>query len=182
MPEYTDPNTDPRNIIDEFKGMPSEVIRSKVQDRTLGFAIAMVNWSGDFNFSGLVRSANNFGAKHVFYVSEKRRWDKRGAQGTYNYTNVDWAGNDENNLFNLAKDFGYIPIAVEQSEKAISLYNFEMPLAPLFILGSESEGLTENMLNQIESHIVIPGVGSTRSLNAAVAGSVVMSFFHASKC
>ena len=172
---YIDPNLDTRNVTDEFKGLPTEEIRDAVRSRTLGFAVAMVNWTGDFNFSSLVRSANSFGAEKVYYVSEKSRWDKRGAQGTYNYTDVEWVASEEG-LVEAAKRDDFTMVALEQTSVAVGLYDYVFPERPMLVLGNESVGVSDELLSKIDNHVVIPSVGSTRSLNAAVAGSVAMSW------
>ena len=65
-----------------------DLIKREVEKNTFPYAVLMENCGSDFNLSTLVRNANAFGAKEVFYLKDKKRWDKRGAVGTYHYTNV----------------------------------------------------------------------------------------------
>ena len=42
------------------------------------------------------------------------------------------------------------------------------------IIGNESNGVSEELLNKADGHIKIPMLGKTESLNASVAASIVM--------
>jgi TrmH family RNA methyltransferase len=55
-----------------------------------------------------------------------------------------------------------------------SLYTFKFPKNPLFIIGSESTGISKRTLNMCDHIVFIEQEGSCRSLNAAVAGSIIM--------
>ena len=53
-PTFTKWN-DPRNVIDEFKGVPTEQIKQILQARANPFSVLMEHWVGDFNISLLDR-------------------------------------------------------------------------------------------------------------------------------
>ena len=171
---YLDPNTDPRNVTDEFKGMETENIRDIVRSRTFPYAAAMVNWENDFNFSGMVRTANAMGCRKIYYVAPKRKWDKRGAQGTYNYTDVEYCASEEE-LFDRLEEDNWQPIAIEQSGRSAPLWVFDIHERMCFVFGAESTGLTPEAIEKCDKAVFIPQYGSTRSLNAAVASGIVLA-------
>ena len=74
------------NVIDEYKNLEVDEIKSRMTNN--GFIVAMTHIEGDFNFGNVVRSANAFGAEEVWYIGGKKKWDKRSAVGTYNYTKL----------------------------------------------------------------------------------------------
>lgn len=59
-----------------------------------------------------------------------------------------------------------------QAEKFIQEADFKVP--SLLIIGNESKGVSDELLNMADSLIKIPMVGEAESLNAAVASSIVM--------
>lgn len=66
--------------------------------------------------------------------------------------------------------------AVEQTEKAISLENFQ-PIKGktyAFILGNEIKGVEQKVIDRIQQAIEIPQLGTKHSLNISVAAGVVL--------
>ena len=69
-------------------------------------------------------------------------------------------------------------MAIENTvPSAVALGNAEYSRPPLFILGEEGVGITQETLELCEKFVYINQHGSVRSLNAAVAGSIVMNEF-----
>ncbi len=69
-------------------------------------------------------------------------------------------------------------MAIENTvPSAVALANAEYKRPPLFILGEEGVGITPETLELCEKFVYIPQWGSVRSLNAAVAGSIIMNDF-----
>jgi TrmH family RNA methyltransferase len=50
----------------------------------------------------------------------------------------------------------------------------------IIIIGNESKGISEEILNEVNTRITIPGKGSAESLNAAVATGIILSHLCAS--
>lgn len=171
----TTPNsTDLRNIQDRYKGWATDLIREDVQKHTFPYAVGMENLVGDFNMSSVLRSANGLGAREMYYIGRKK-WDKRGAVGTFNYTNMVHIP-DHDGLEALKSR--YTLVALENTVPgAQSIYDYEWPENPLIILGEEGIGITPETLALCDQFVYIPQWGSVRSLNAAVAGSIAMSSF-----
>ena len=59
-----------------------------------------------------------------------------------------------------------------QGKNYIQEINFKIP--SLLIIGNESKGVSDELLNMAHSLIKIPMVGKAESLNAAVASSIIM--------
>lgn len=161
---------DNRNIVDRYKGWMIDLIRDDLKSKSFPYAVLMENWQGDFNIGTLVRNANAFNAKEVFYLG-KKHWDRRGAVGTYNYTSVQHFADVE--LFLAKKEF-YTFIGVDNVPGAISIKNFSWPKNSLMIFGEEGIGITTEMLKICDQVVEIPMHGSVRSLNAGSASAIVM--------
>jgi TrmH family RNA methyltransferase len=56
-----------------------------------------------------------------------------------------------------------------------SIYTMERISRGIIVIGNESRGIHEALLNRIPHHITIPRLGEAESLNAAVATGIVLS-------
>lgn len=167
------------NIIDKYKWdrvtkWTTELIREDLQKTAFPYAVLMENFAGDFNIGTVIRNANAFNAKKVYYLGNKR-YDKRGTVGTHHYTNVNHIGTIED-LKKLKEEYTFVGIE-NTVPSALPLAKFEWPSNPLIILGEEGIGITPETLALCDSCVFISQWGSVRSLNAAVAGGIVMNDF-----
>ena len=166
--------TDNRNVQDKYKEWMEDLVRDDLRKNSFPFAVLMEHLQGDFNIGGVVRSANAFGAMCVYYCG-KKKWDRRGAVGTHNYTDVQYIDDIQASAKNLLHHFTFV--ALEQCEDSQPMDNFEWPDRPLIVIGEEGSGLTEEMLDLCTYKVEIPQYGSVRSLNAASAASIAMYDF-----
>jgi len=164
-----------RNVIDEYKSLPNEVIKQKVEANRLPYAVLMTHLNIDYNLGAVLRIGNCLGAK-VFYYGEKR-WDKRGATGVWHYSPITFLRSLEE-VIELKKEYSFV--ALEQTNKSIALPKFKWPKNPLILLGEESRGLqdTPEIFNLADQHVEIPQRGSVRSLNAATAFAIAAYDFN----
>lgn len=173
--ELSDPDglpQDTRNVIDHFRYWEDEAIRAALDEHRQPFSVAVENLAHDFNIGTVVRNANAFLASCV-YVCGRRKWDKRGAVGTYKYGHVEHRP-DIRDLLQEKKAAGIPIVAIEQTEEAVSLYDFSWPRECLMLLGQESIGTSPWALSMADHHVYIPQFGSTRSLNVGVASGLAM--------
>lgn len=158
------------NVVDKYKGLNTETIREDLKKTALPFAVCMAQIHGDFNFSTLIRNSNAFGAQEVFYFG-KKKFDRRGALGTYHYTDVRYL-EDMNSLAALKTKYTFV--AVENVFGAVGLFDFKWPDNPLMLFGEESNGLSEEVLALCDHVVSIDMRGSVRSINVGCASSIVM--------
>lgn len=174
----TNPN-DTRNILDKYKNdrltkWTTELIKKDLQAKAFPYAVMMENFAGDFNISTVIRSANAFNARAVYYLGRKH-YDRRGTVGTHHYTDVIHL-QTRDQLLKLREE--YELVAVENTvPSAVNLGDAKFSRPPLFILGEEGIGVTEETLAICDKFVFIPQWGSVRSLNAAVAGSIIMNHY-----
>ena len=163
---------DNRNIQDRYKGWHEDLIREDLESATFPFAVLMEHLQGDFNIGTIVRTANAMGAEKMFYTG-KKKWDKRGAVGTYNYTMVEYL-QDIRDVLQTVKNNNYTVVSLECRDGARSLYDFEWPEKSLIVVGEEGDGLSEEMIRASDYIVEIPQYGSVRSMNAATAAGIAM--------
>ena len=167
------------NVIDEYKGLPIEIIKQKIAEKAFPYAVLLNNFSGDFNIASAMRNANAFGAKEVFYIGN-RKFNKIGSVGCYKYMDIKYLSMKE---LLLLKD-KYRFVGVDNIAGANPIDNYAYPHMPLFVFGEESSGIAKEILELCDDLIYIPQFGSIRSINCATASGIIMHDFvskHAKK-
>ncbi len=167
-----DPKSDPRNVLDKYKGWELELIKEDVQRKTFPFAVLMGQLDHDFNIGTVIRSANGLGAKEIFYYGPKKHFDRRGAAGTYKYSHVEYLPGGLEEVANLRER--YTLVALETGEDSVEIEDFVWPDNSLIVVGEESLGIEPDLLKICQHKVRIPLLGSVRSYNAAVAISIAM--------
>lgn len=163
----------PLNVQDKYRGWEVDLIREDAQKNALPFAVCMENWDNNFNLATLVRNANAFSAKEVFYLQSSKKWDRRGAVGTHNYTHVQHLSSVEQ-VVALREKYPHIVGVDCIAGKSVSMRAFTWPKNCLLVFGSEADGLTPEMQAICDSIVEIPMTGTVRSLNAATASGITL--------
>jgi tRNA G18 (ribose-2'-O)-methylase SpoU len=165
--------TDTANVADRFKGMSVEEINLELRKTANPFAVCFENWIGDFNISTGIRNANAFNAKEVFYIGN-RKWDRRGAVGVYNYTDVNWLSSVDEFLALKEK---YTIVGVDNIQGSVPMKSYQWQPNTLMVFGEEGVGLTPGMQSLCQDIVAIEMFGSVRSLNCGTASGIVMYDF-----
>lgn len=69
---------------------------------------------------------------------------------------------------------GVTVVAVEQSEKSVSLTDFQVPENVAYIMGNEVTGVDEEILQIVDVILELPMLGKKESLNVATTAGVVL--------
>lgn len=161
------------NVLDEYKELSLEEIKEKVKNNSLPFAPLMMQIKGDFNFSTLVRNANAFGAREVFYYGPRRKWDRRGAVGTYAYTDVHWLQSLED-IKELRAQYPHFVAMDIIPGVSTSLNEHVWEPGTLLFFGEETQGLQPEILDMCDKIVHISQRGSVRSVNVGTASGIAM--------
>lgn len=166
------------NVHDMLKHWPISRIQDYCKDKSINASVVMINTTGDFNLSTVVRNANFFGFKEVCYVKSIKKWDRRGAVGTYHYTPVHHFEN-ENMIWNYFKDSTIVAVEnniPQYDYKTIQLREYSDPFRnAVFIFGEEGCGLSNSILDNCDVVLTIPHYGSVRSLNVGTTSGIIMN-------
>jgi len=158
------------NVINKYRAWTKDLIKEDLVKHP--YAICLEHWDGDFNLGTAIRNANAFGAKEVFYLGGKKKWDRRSAVGTHNYTDVKFL-NDRDDLNNVRKTYPYL-IGIDNIPGAIPVESYTFPSNCLLIFGEEGLGLTDETIAMCDLLIEITMCGSVRSLNAGTSTGIIL--------
>ena len=162
---------DPRNLIDEYKGLKNEQIFDELTKSRTPLEIAIENVEHDFNIGSIVRTANSFNVKKVHIIG-KKKYNRRGAMCTDKYLEIIHHATIEDFL-KTQKDRELI--AIENNlERAKPLNEKTFQPNTTLIFGSENNGITEELLEKAADVRFIESFGSTRSVNVGVAAGIAM--------
>jgi RNA methyltransferase, TrmH family len=127
------------------------------------------------NLGTLIRSAEAFGASGVILlpgtVSPWNQKALRASAGSVFRLPVVSASEDE--AFAALKAAGITTLAAVAAQGE-ALPAHDLSLATALILGNEGSGISEDILGRADGRITIPCPGPVESLNAAIAGSVLL--------
>ncbi|MEO6990564.1 MAG: RNA methyltransferase [Candidatus Baltobacteraceae bacterium] len=132
------------------------------------------------NAGTLLRSAEAFGVSRTIFgkgtVEPYNPKVVRGSMGSIFRTKLAIASPDE--LASAALESGYSVVA--STRGGVPLHGFAFPARTVLAIGSERHGV-DGWLRAWDAAVGIPHVGPTESLNAAVAGSIVLYEFALSR-
>ncbi len=168
-----DPNSDTRNLVDKFKGMANEDIVTELDKSRVPLEVAIENLAHDFNIGTVVRNANAFNVARVHIIG-KRKYNRRGAMVTDKYLHIDhFATVDE--FVADAHARGMKVVAVDNNRpESRPLQQTKLSPNSVLVFGSESDGISQELLNKSDQAFYIEQLGSTRSINVGCASAVAM--------
>lgn len=162
---------DSRNLIDQYKGMTNEQVKSELNKSRTPLEIAIENLEHDFNIGSIVRTANSFNVRKVHIIGRKK-YNRRGAMCADKYLEiVHHASIDDF----LETQNGRELIAIENNVKrARPLSQKQFTKDTTLIFGSENSGISSELLEKSDDVRFIESFGSTRSVNVGVAAGIAM--------
>ncbi len=171
-----DAKTDTRNLMDEYKGLPNEEVLSRLDQKRTSLEIAIENLSHDFNIGTIVRNANAFNVAKV-HILGKRKYNRRGAMVTDKYLHM----NHFENIADFVADAharGKIVVAIDNNRpESKPLQGAKLQPNSILVFGSESDGISQELLDLADCCYYIEQLGSTRSINVGCASAVALYEF-----
>lgn len=127
------------------------------------------------NIGAIIRLADNIGASEVCFLGkeDEHRLGKVRRAAASSRDNIRWYFSEESDLRNIVPE-GKAIVAIETSDNATCIYDTELPDDLAFIVGSERNGLSDELLAQCDMVVYIPVPGPTRSLNVSHAAAVAL--------
>ena len=160
------------NVLDKYKSLNPKYIKTEIKKNTFPYAVMMQHIQGDYNISTLIRNANAFGAKEVYYYG-KRKWDRRGAVGTHHYTDLLFLNSVED-IKSLKEKYYFVGVE-NNVPQAKNISDFMPRPGTLFIFGEENSGIKKEVLELCDEVVCIPQYGSVRSINVGTCSGIVMN-------
>lgn len=127
------------------------------------------------NLGALIRLADNIGATEVCFLGseEEHRMGKVRRSAASSRDNIRWYFTEETDLRKIVPQ-GKTIVAIETADNATCIYDTQLPEDAAFIVGSERDGLSNELLQQCDMVVYIPVPGPTRSLNVSHAAAVAL--------
>ena len=167
------PSEDTRNLVDKYKGLSNEEIIADLDKTRIPLEIAIENLAHDFNIGTIVRNANAFNVARVHIIG-KRKYNRRGAMVTDKYLHIDHFATVEE-FIKDAHSRGMKIVSVDNNRpEAEALTKIKLSKNSILVFGSESDGISQELLDKSDQAFYIEQLGSTRSINVGCASAVAM--------
>ena len=127
------------------------------------------------NIGAMIRLADNIGASEICFLGkeDEHRLGKVRRAAASSRDNIRWYFSEESDLRKIVPE-GKKIVAIETSDNATCIYDTQLPEDVAFIVGSERNGLGDELLAQCDMVVYIPVPGPTRSLNVSHAAAVAL--------
>lgn len=133
------------------------------------FGIGIENGKTEVNYGTLFRTAHILGAAFIFIIGQ--RFKKQSSDVTKSWRHLPTYRYDNFNDFYKTVPYDCQLIGVEMEENAKYIEDFIHPERAIYLLGAEDYGLTKKAIKSCHRLVKLHG---ERSLNVAVAGSIIM--------
>ena len=127
------------------------------------------------NLGAMIRLADNIGACEMCLLGkeDEHRMGRVRRAAASSRDNIKWYFSEATDLRKIVPEDKTI-VAIETADNATCIYDTPLPENVAFIVGSESHGISENLLSQCDLVVYIPVPGPTRSLNVSHAAAVAL--------
>ncbi|GAA4238964.1 RNA methyltransferase [Postechiella marina] len=146
-----------------------------LKERTKHFTVATEDVYQLHNTSAVIRSCDVFGVQEVNIVEEQnsKTIDREIAMGAQKWVDVNRFDSVKSCIKDL-KAKGYQIVATTPHENDAVLHEFDITKKSCFFFGRETEGLTQDVIDEADSFLKIPMVGFTESLNISVSAAIIL--------
>jgi tRNA (guanosine-2'-O-)-methyltransferase len=154
-------------------------LKRALDSRRLPYGVAIDNPDKQTNIGNLFRTAHSFLCGEIVIVGSPR-YQGAGSHGIERFERIRHFP-DRSSFRAWLPDSGYTAVAVEIHPDAERLDRFDFPDKPLFVLGSELYGLSEELLAVCPRKVMIPQFGLMPCLNVNISCSIVLYQYVASR-
>ncbi len=133
------------------------------------FGIGCMGMKTIDNYGTLFRTAQIFGADFLFLIGP--RFKPQSSDTMRSWRHIPVFSFDTFAEFNKHRPHDCPLIGIEMTDTATPLAEYNHQKQACYLLGAEDNGLTAEAISHCQDIIILPG---ERSLNVAVAGSIVM--------
>ena len=146
-----------------------------LSQRTKHFTVATEDVYQLHNTSAVIRSCDVFGIQEINIVEERntKRIDREIAMGAQKWVDLNRYHSVKDCIRDL-KQKGYQIVATTPHVNDCELKDFDVSKKSCFFFGRETEGLSDEVINQADSFLKIPMVGFTESLNISVSAAIIL--------
>lgn len=152
-----------------------ERFTSVLKQRTKYFTVATEDVYQLHNTSAVIRSCDVFGIQEVNIIEEvnTKRIDREIAMGAQKWVDLN-RYNTVNQCIKDLKTNGYQIVATTPHAEDCDLIDFDISKKSCFFFGRETEGLSQQVLDEANCFLKIPMFGFTESLNISVSAAIIL--------
>ena len=152
-----------------------ERFTSVLKQRTKYFTVATEDVYQLHNTSAVIRSCDVFGMQEVNIIEEvnTKRIDREIAMGAQKWVDLN-RYNTVNQCIKYLKINGYQIVATTPHAEDCDLIDFDISKKSCFFFGRETEGLSQQVLDEADCFLKIPMFGFTESLNISVSAAIIL--------
>lgn len=151
-----------------------QLFHKVIEQRTNHFTVATQDVYQLHNTSAVIRSCDVFGVQNIHVVEEVnlKKIDREIAMGAQKWVDVNRYTSTKSCIQSLRKS-GYRVVATSPHE-GTALQHFDITEPAAIFFGTETRGLSEEVMQEAEEFIRIPMVGFTESLNISVSAAIIL--------
>ncbi|MCX7547511.1 RNA methyltransferase [Xanthomarina sp. F1114] len=152
-----------------------ERFNTVLNQRTKHFTVATEDVYQLHNTSAVIRSCDVFGIQEVNIVEEvnSKSIDREIAMGAQKWVDLNRFHSVKDCIKGL-KENGYQIVATTPHTDDCLLHEFDVTKKSCFFFGRETEGLSQEVLDEADCFLKIPMSGFTESLNISVSAAIVL--------
>lgn len=143
--------------------------------RTKHFTVATEDVYQLHNTSAVIRSCDVFGIQEVNIIEEhnSKRIDREIAMGAQKWVDLNRFHSVKDAISDL-KQKGYQIVATTPHTNDCLLHEFDVTKKSCFFFGRETEGLSQEVIDEADCFLKIPMSGFTESLNISVSAAIIL--------
>lgn len=153
----------------------SERFKKVLPQRTKHFTVATEDVYQLHNTSAVMRTCDVFGIQELNIVEEvnSKSIDREIAMGAQKWVDLNRYQSIKD-CINDVRAKGYQIVATTPHIDDCELIDFDITKKSCFFFGRESQGLSQQVLDEADCFIKIPMVGFTESLNISVSAAIIL--------
>lgn len=149
--------------------------KTVLAERTKHFTVATEDVYQLHNTSAVIRSCDVFGIQEINIVEEvnSKRIDREIAMGAQKWVDLNRYHTTKSCIADL-KSKGYQIVATSPHANDCDLIDFDISKKSCFFFGRETEGLSQQVIDEADCFLKIPMFGFTESLNISVSAAIIL--------
>jgi tRNA G18 (ribose-2'-O)-methylase SpoU len=153
--------------------MPLDEIRASLETLRRPLSVAILRARNPFNVGAIIRVAHSFLVREIVLIGTERYYE-RGAMGMDRYENIVTVATEAEFVASV-RAAGRKLIVFEKDAARVDLWHADLPGDCVMLFGSETSGVSEEILAAADLVVGIPMYGINHSFPVTVAAGIAMA-------
>ena len=153
--------------------LPLDEIRASLQALRRPLSVAILRARNPFNVGAIIRVAHSFLVREILLVGGERYYE-RGAMGMDRYENIVLVPTEAEFIARV-RGAGRKLLVFEKDAARVDLWRAELPDDCVMLFGSETAGVSPELLEAADQIVGIPMYGINHSFPVTVAAGIAMA-------